>query len=111
MIKCRIALARNYAGSEKISNYARITPDDRRTLITDEVLVRDYATITSESLSKHLNLSPRQTQRFLKKTYGKTFIELRSELRQRNADKLISGGISPSEAAAMVGYKDARSLK
>ena len=105
-----IALARNYAGSEKISDYARITPDDRRTLITDEVLVRDYATITLELLSKRLNLSKRQTQRFLKKTYGKTFVELRTELRQRNANKLIAEGKRPSVAAASVGYKDVRSL-
>ncbi|MCH5186167.1 MAG: AraC family transcriptional regulator [Oscillospiraceae bacterium] len=106
-----VALARNYAGVEKISDYARITPDDRRALITDEVLATDYASITLKTLSKRLNLSPRQTQRFLKKTYGKTFIELRTELRQRNADKLTACGEKLSVAAACVGYKDVRSLK
>lgn len=106
-----IALARNYVGSEKISDYEKNTPDDKRMIITDELFLREYASLTLENLSNRLNLSPRQTQRFLKKAYGKTFLELRSEQRQNKAEKLIESGMSPSEAAEAVGYKEVRSLK
>ena len=106
-----VALARNYAGSEKASDYAKITPDDRRMIITDEMMVGHYASITLRELATRLSLSPRQTQRFLKKTYGKTFVEIRSDLRRSIADKLVAGGKTRSEAADMVGYKNARSLK
>ena len=106
-----VALARNYAGSEKASDYAKITPDDRRMIITDEMMVGHYATITLNELAARLSLSPRQTQRFLKKTYGKTFVEIRSDLRQSIADKLVASGKTRSEAADMVGYKSVRSLK
>lgn len=106
-----ISLARNYAGSEKAGDYAKITPDDKRMIIVDDGIVYDYATITLEEMCRRLGLSLRQTQRFIKKAYGKTFIEMRTEARMDKARELISKGMSPREAAAAVGYESAQSLK
>lgn len=105
-----ISIVRNYAGSEKASDYAKITPDNKRMIIVDDVFLYRYATITLDELCSRLNLSHRQTQRFLKKNYGKTFIELRTEARMNKAEELLSSGATPAEAAAAVGYESARSI-
>ena len=105
-----ISLARNYAGSEKATNYSKITPDDKRMKIVDDIFLYRYSAITLDELCKHLNLSHRQTQRFLKKNYGKTFIELRTEARLNKAEELMKSGKTPAEAAAAVGYEGARSI-
>ncbi|MCH5188418.1 MAG: helix-turn-helix domain-containing protein [Oscillospiraceae bacterium] len=105
-----ISLARNYAGSEKATDYAKITPDDKRMIIVDDAFLYSYAAITLDELCRRLNLSRRPTQRFLKKNYGKTFIELRTEARMNKAEELMAGGATPAEAAAAVGYESARSI-
>ena len=106
-----ISLARCYAGSEKASDYAKTTPDDKRMIIVDDSFLYSYARITLEDLANRLNLSPRQTQRFLKKNYGKTFIEMRTDVRMDKAKEFINNGMSPHEAAVAVGYESDRSLK
>ncbi len=106
-----ISLVRCYSGSEKAEDYAKITPDDKRMVITDESFLYNCPNLTLDELSRRLGLSPRQTQRFLKKAYGKSFIRMRAEARRNKALKLIENGASPTEAAQAVGYADARSLK
>lgn len=106
-----ILLARSYSGSEEAGEYAKITPDDKRMVIADDSFLYDFSSITLDELSRRLNLSRRQTQRFLKKAYGKTFIELRTEARRGYAEKLISNGVSPAEAANAAGYAGVKSLK
>ena len=106
-----VCFARNYAGSDQVGEYTAITPDDKRMIITDESFLYNYATITLPQLSSRLNLSPRQTQRFLKKAYGKSFIELRSERRKEKAKEFIKNGKSVLEAATMVGFTNEKSLK
>ena len=105
-----ISLVRNYAGSEKATNYTKTTPDDKRMIIVDDMFLYRFATITLDELCKHLNLSHRQTQRFLKKNYGKTFIELRTEARLNKAEEFMKNGMTPAEAASAVGYESARSI-
>lgn len=106
-----VCIARNYVGSEQVGEYSAITPDDKRMVITDEIFLYNYNTVTLPSLAKRLNLSPRQTQRFLKKAYGKTFVEMRTEKRLAKAEELIRSGMSPAEAAVSVGYESMLSLK
>lgn len=106
-----VCIARNYVGSEQVGDYSAITPDDKRMVITDESFLYNYRTLTLTELSSRLNLSPRQTQRFLKKAYGKTFVEMRTEKRLSKAEELIREGVSPNEAAASVGYESKVSLK
>lgn len=106
-----VSLVRNYAGSEKAGEYAKMTPDDKRMIIVDDGILFDYANITLDEMSRRLGLSRRQTQRFLKKSYGKGFVEMRAEARMNKANELISMGVSPEDAAAAVGYESAQSLK
>ena len=76
-----VCIARNYVGSEQVGDYSAITPDDKRMVITDESFLYNYKTITLTELAQRLGLSTRQTQRFLKKAYGKTFMEMKKENR------------------------------
>lgn len=50
--------------------------------------------ITVESLAENLNLSVRQTQRILKKNYGKTFRQKKQDARLERAKLLLSSGTS-----------------
>lgn len=106
-----VDLVRNYNGISELQMYAKVNLNDRRTLIADEVFVFEYATITLAELSRKLGLSVRQTQRFLQKTYGKSFVALRAEKRQEKANELIKGGMSRRQAAIEVGYESEQSLK
>ncbi len=106
-----VCLARNYSGSEQVTELSTITPDDKRMLIVDESFLHSYRSITLPELSRRLNLSTRQTQRFLKKAYGKSFIEIRKEARMNRAEEFIKQGMTPDEAAIKVGYESYKSLK
>lgn len=110
IIEILVALIRNYNGCAKPQNRVKSALSDKRTLTADEMFLFEYATLTLDGLSKKLGLSCRQTQRFLKKTYGKSFSELRSEMRREKARELIKSGMSKQKAANAVGYERARSL-
>lgn len=106
-----VDLIRNYNGCAEHQSHTKTTLSDKRTLIADEIFLFEYATITLNSLSERLGLSGRQTQRFLQKTYGKNFLELRTKKRQEKAKELVENGLSRQQAANEVGYESARSLK
>lgn len=105
-----VDLIRNYNGCAKHQSDTKTVLSDKRTLIADEMFLFEYATITLEGLSERLGLSCRQTQRFLQKTYGKNFLELRTEKRQEKAKELVKNGMSRQKAANEVGYESVRSL-
>lgn len=75
-------LVRNYSGGEKKGLFKKITPDDKRTVICDESFLYDYGDLKMQTLASRLGLSVRQTERFLKKTYGKTFAEIKREKKE-----------------------------
>lgn len=105
-----VALIRNYNGSVESEDYSKVSLNEKRTLICDEIFLFEYATVTLESLSSRLGLSIRQTQRFLQKAYGDGFINIRKRFRLEKAKELIRDGMSPQEAAIKVGYESAKSL-
>lgn len=105
------ALVRNYSGDAEQSVFEKNTPDYKRLNIVEDSFFNDYKTLTLEELSQRLNLSPRQTQRFLVKSYSKSFSELKADARLNVAKKLIREGVSIHDAAVAVGYSDARSIK
>ena len=80
-----LALARNYDGCRQNAEYVPLTPDDKRMVIVDNSFLYDYETLTLMELARRLNLSSRQTERFLKKSYGKTFTQLKKEMRQNQS--------------------------
>ena len=73
-----ISIARNYDGCRQSADYVPLTPDDKRMIITDNSFLYDSKVLTLTELARRLNLSTRQTERFLKKAYAKTFRELKS---------------------------------
>ena len=106
-----VALIRNYSGTEAKAEYEKTTPDYRRMSVVESSFFEDYVSLTLEELSRRLKLSRRQTQRFLKKTYNKTFVAMKADARTNKAREFIRVGMTLPEAAAAVGYDDIRSLK
>lgn len=106
-----VALVRNYAGNNYLNVYEKNTPEYMRISITEESFFNDYDKLTLDTLSDRLKLSRRQTQRFLEKTFSKTFSEILMETRLNKAKEFIRSGMSIKEAAELVGYEDVRSLK
>lgn len=105
-----VYLVRAYTDNAKSRDKHYPIPDNKRTIITDNVFLYKYATITRKELARMLYLSERQLQRFLLKEYGKSFSALKREARLNKAGELLKQGCSPEETAAAIGYSDIRSL-
>lgn len=63
---------------------------DTKTLIIDDYFLYEYKTLSLEGLAKKLGLSARQTERYLKEHYGKTFIQKKNESKMSTAALLLS---------------------
>lgn len=76
----------------------------------DRLLDWYYMTdISLDSLSEKLFVSPKTITRIISSAYGKSFNELKLELRIRNSKKLLSEtDLSVNEVGEMVGYTTAR---
>ena len=74
-----VSVARNYDGCRQTADYVPLTPDDKRMVIIDNSFLYESGELTLTELAKRLNLSTRQTERFLKKAYGKTFRQMKAE--------------------------------
>lgn len=61
-----------------------------KSVIADEYFLYECKTLSLEGLSKRLGLSPRQTERYLKEHYNKTFIQKKTESRMSTAALLLS---------------------
>lgn len=106
-----VELVRNYTGYAPSDRERLSTPDAKRMLVIDNCFLSQYADITEENLSRILNLSTRQLQRFLKENYGKTFVQMRQTARLNKAAELLEKSVSIEEAASLVGYDDASYFK
>lgn len=63
---------------------------DIKSLLVDDYFLYEYKHLSLEGLSDLLNLSPRQTERYLKEHYGKTFIQKKTESKMSTAALLLS---------------------
>lgn len=59
---------------------------ESRAFLTDKAFLYEYQDITLDRLSTDLGLSSRQTERFLKDYYGKTFAQKRTDARSLHHD-------------------------
>ena len=66
------------------------TLSERRSLLIEQYFIYEYATLSLESLANRIGLSPRQTQRFLREHYGKTFSQKKRESKMAAALQLLS---------------------
>lgn len=84
---------------------AKNVPPDRRSVIAEDYFLYEYKNAYLEELSKRLGLSPRQTERFLKGFYGKTFLQKRTEARMSNASMLLADScLSITAVSEELGY-------
>lgn len=104
--QCIIKLVRNY--EYKQQSKLQFPPSnlvESKYLIVEESFLYDYQSITLERLSKKLGLSTRQTERFLKDYYGKTFLEKKTDAKMSMATIYLSDpDLSISEIANRLNY-------
>lgn len=90
LIQFLVKLVRNYENRTYTREESMLVNlEDSKDLIVEESFLYDYATITLEKLAKRLGLSKRQTQRFIKERYGKTFNEKKKEGKMAMAKTLL----------------------
>ena len=104
--QCIVKTVRNY--ENRIESENHLVPSslvDRKYLIVEESFLYDYETITLELLSLRLGLGIRQTERFLKDYYGKTFLQKKTEAKMSMAKIYLSDPeITISEIAKRLNY-------
>lgn len=78
---------------------------DTKPLLIEEYFLYEYNDLTLDNLAKRLGLSTRQTERYIKEYYGKTFIQKRTESKMSTAALLLSDtSRSVSSIADELGY-------
>lgn len=81
----RICLQKDHLRQRRTKDH----PADRSSVIAEDYFLYEYKTASLNELSQRLGFSPRQTERFLKDCYGKTFRQKRTEARMSNASMLL----------------------
>jgi len=101
-----VKMVRNY--EQKMPSKRRprhIIPEENKDLIVEESFLYEYASITLKGLSEKLSLSQRQTQRFIKERYDKTFQEKKAEGKMSMAKILLKNeDLSITEIAEQLDY-------
>ncbi len=81
--------------------------DDKRGLLINDAFLYQYETLTLASLSSQLNLSSRQTQRFIKDRYGVSFSTLKYRTKLSYAAMLLTTtNLTANEICFQIGYKN-----
>ncbi|MEE1031792.1 MAG: AraC family transcriptional regulator [Ruminococcus sp.] len=94
-----------YHTHEDSSYFHPVTPDDKKYLIIEECFLYEYKELTLETLSERLGVSPRQTERLLKKHYGKTFLQKKQEAKMSAATVLLRDSLnSITDISVSLGY-------
>lgn len=101
-----VKLIRNYENrSWSKSHFGPSNLVDSRYLITEECFLYEYETLTLEVLADRLGLSVRQTERFLKDYYGKTFLQKKADAKMSMAKIYLKDPhMSISEIANRLNY-------
>ncbi len=85
-----IQLVRNYESTKVSHNPSK--PFDlaySKYFVIEEYFLYEYKDLSLEDLSRRLGLSPRQTERLLKRHYGKTFLQKKAEAKMSAAAILL----------------------
>ena len=98
-----VKVIRNYASERE--QRAHIALNESQLLVAEECFLYDYRGLTLERLASRLGLGARQTERFLQKHYGKTFIQKRTEAKMAAATILLKQSAkSIASIAEELGY-------
>lgn len=104
--QCIVRTVRNYeSGCPSTRHFAPSNLEDSKYLIVEESFLYEYETITMDKLASRLGLSIRQTERFLKKYYGKTFLQKKNDAKMAMAKILLNrSDLNISDIAEKLNY-------
>ena len=104
--QCLVKIVRNYENrTQSKSHFSPSNLVDSKYIIVEECFLYEYETITLEILSERLGLSIRQTERFLKEYYGKTFLQKKTEAKMSMAKIYLNDDtINISEISDRLNY-------
>ncbi|RKD35005.1 MULTISPECIES: AraC family transcriptional regulator [Lacrimispora] len=104
--QCLVKIVRNYENrTQSKSHFSPSNLVDSKYIIVEECFLYEYETITLEIISERLGLSIRQTERFLKEYYGKTFLQKKTEAKMSMAKIYLNDDtINISEIADRLNY-------
>lgn len=89
--QCLVRIVRNYEmGQKSETQFLHSNLSDTKYFIVETSILSEYNTITLELLAKRVGLSTRQTERFLKNHFGKTFLQKKNDAKMSEAKKLLS---------------------
>lgn len=106
LTQCIIKCVRNY--EKNIQSQTHFSPSnltDSKYLIVEESFLYNFETTTLQNLAAKLGLSTRQTERFLKENYGKTFQQKKAEAKMSMAKLLLDDpGLTIGAIAERLNY-------
>ncbi len=104
--QCVVKIVRNYENRRQSKvHFSPSNLVDSKYIIVEESFLYEYETLTLESLAARLGLSIRQTERFLKEYYGKTFLLKKTEAKMSMAKIYLNdAGLNISEIADRLNY-------
>ena len=104
--QCVVKIVRNY--EKHVSAKTHFLPSnlvDSKYLVVEESLLYEFETITLETLASKLGLSTRQTERFIKDYYGKTFKQKKIDAKMSMARSLLDdSALNISQIAERLNY-------
>ncbi len=104
--QCVVKIVRNY--ENKLQSHSHFAPSnlvDSKYIVVEEIFLYEFETITLDLLAKRLGLSNRQTERFLKSYYGKTFLQKKADAKMSMAKILLNDrSMTVSEIAERLNY-------
>lgn len=104
---CIITAVRNYEKFPQKDNvpFEPLNLSDQKTFIVEKAFLYEYQSLTLAKLAQYLGISPRQTERFLKKHYNQTFSEKRTNARMSAAAVFLkSHELTLLEISERLGY-------
>ena len=106
LAQCIVKTVRNYENlRESTAHFLPSNLVDSKYLIVEESFLYDCRELTLEELARRLGLGTRQTERFLKTYYGRTFLQKKTEAKMSMAKLYLADpGTSISETAERLGY-------
>ncbi len=100
-----ISIARNYIKDSKLTSEPSPAVSERASIIIEEYFLYEYKTASLGKLSRQLGLSERQTQRVIKKYYGSSFGEKKTEAKMSAAVILLEDeALSLADVSEQLGY-------
>lgn len=106
LAQCIVKIIRNYQHHrESKKHFSASNLVDSKYIIVEESFLYEYENLTLQTLASRLGLSTRQTERFLRDTYNRTFLQKITEAKMSAANILLCDmNHSITDIAYKLGY-------